>query len=51
MKKLAAVLMLVALAACSSPLGLDHTTDSGNHTTDSGSHTTDSGNHTTDSGS
>lgn len=49
MKKLIAIVALMALAGCTSPTSLfpDHTTDSGSHTTDSGSiissHTTDSG--------
>ncbi len=51
MRKIATALLLIAAAACSSPLGLDHTTDNGSHTTDNGSHTTDNGSHTTDNGS
>jgi hypothetical protein len=54
MKKLVAIAMMLAVAACTNPVSVfedDHTTDSGSHTTDSGSHTTDSGSHTTDSGS
>jgi hypothetical protein len=38
MKRIAAVLLLVALAACSNPMGpADHTTSSGSHTSSSGS--------------
>lgn len=53
MKKIAALLLLVAATACANPMALPddgHTTGSGNHTTGSGNHTTGSGNHTTGSG-
>jgi len=44
--KLWAALLLgsFAVAACSNPVAVDHTTSSGNHTTSSGNHTTSSGN-------
>ena len=35
---------LLAAAACSDPVAVEHTTSSGNHTTSSGNHTTSSGN-------
>ena len=54
MKKLVAIAMMLAIAACTNPVSVfedDHTTSSGSHTTSSGSHTTSSGSHTTSSGS
>jgi hypothetical protein len=53
MKKLAALLLLVAVAACVNPVALPddgHTTSGGNYTTSSGNYTTSSGNYTTSSG-
>jgi hypothetical protein len=46
MKKLVAIAMMLAIAACTNPVSVfedDHTTSSGSHTTSSGSHTTSSG--------
>lgn len=43
MKKIVAVLMLVAMAACSNPVGLDHEPGSGSHEPGSGSHEPGSG--------
>lgn len=37
MKKFAALLMLVAMAACSNPIGLEHEPGSGSHEPGSGS--------------
>ena len=51
MKRIATLIMLIAVAACTNPVGLDTTADSGNHTADSGNATADSGNHTAGSGS
>lgn len=51
MKKIAAVILLVAVAACSNPVGLDTTAGSGSTTAGSGSTTAGSGNTTAGSGS
>jgi hypothetical protein len=40
----AALLLAMAVAACSDPVSVEHTISSGNHTVSSGNHTISSGN-------
>lgn len=50
LRKFFVLVALIGAAACSSPLGLDHTPDPGTHVPDPNTHTPDPGSHTPDPG-